>query len=205
MMKGSGSRSRSRSVQNNDGSGSGRPKNVRIRIRIHNTAHHYITEQKVHWQTGALATCHASPFVTNIIFTSKTFTATGIPVSRPEMLSDGEKSSSTRSETPQASTHITLIKKKIKFSSYIRKFRMEQLQSHVWLPASSYVVKYLRVSSYRRKPFFMYDFATDSLWISLYMRKIWFLFYQCTVKPCLFFDSKWRRNNLEKLVSFIHF
>jgi hypothetical protein len=27
----------------------------------------------------------------------------------------------------------TLIKKKIKFSSYIRKFRMEQLQSHIWL------------------------------------------------------------------------
>jgi hypothetical protein len=25
----------------------------------------------------------------------------------------------------------TLIKKKIKFSSYIRKFRMEQLQSHI--------------------------------------------------------------------------
>ncbi len=30
----------------------------------------------------------------------------------------------------------TLIKKKIKFSSYIRKFRMEQLQSHIWLTAS---------------------------------------------------------------------
>ncbi len=29
----------------------------------------------------------------------------------------------------------TLIKKKIKFSSYIRKFRMEQLQSHIWLTA----------------------------------------------------------------------
>ncbi len=27
----------------------------------------------------------------------------------------------------------TLIKKKIKFSSYIRKFRIEQLQSHIWL------------------------------------------------------------------------
>jgi hypothetical protein len=26
----------------------------------------------------------------------------------------------------------TLIKKKIKFSSYIRKFRVEQLQSHIW-------------------------------------------------------------------------
>jgi hypothetical protein len=27
----------------------------------------------------------------------------------------------------------TLIKKKIKFSSYIRKFRMEQLQSHIYI------------------------------------------------------------------------
>jgi hypothetical protein len=27
--------------------------------------------------------------------------------------------------------HCTLIKKKIKFSSYLRKFRMEQLQSHI--------------------------------------------------------------------------
>ncbi len=43
-----------------------------------------------------------------------------------------------------------LIKKKIKFSSHIRKFRMEQLQSHVWLTASSYMVKYLRISSYIR-------------------------------------------------------
>jgi hypothetical protein len=29
------------------------------------------------------------------------------------------------------SKYIALIKKKIKFSSYIRKFRMEQLQSHI--------------------------------------------------------------------------
>ncbi len=34
----------------------------------------------------------------------------------------------------------TLIKKKIKFSSYIWNFRMEQLQSHIWLTASSYTV-----------------------------------------------------------------
>ncbi len=32
-------------------------------------------------------------------------------------------------------------KKKIKFSSYIRKFRVEQLQSHLWLTASSYMGK----------------------------------------------------------------
>jgi hypothetical protein len=72
-----------------------------------------------------------------------------------------------------------LIKKKIKFSSYIRKFRVEQLQSHIWLTASSYMGKYLRISSYIRKPFRIYDFATAPFWISLYMRKILFSFYQC--------------------------
>ncbi len=41
-----------------------------------------------------------------------------------------------------------LIKKKIKFSSYLRKFRVEQLQSHIWLTATSYMGKYLRISSY---------------------------------------------------------
>ncbi len=51
-------------------------------------------------------------------------------------------------------------KKKIKFSSYIRKFGMEQLQSHIWLTASSYMTKYLRISSNIRKPFLIYDFAT---------------------------------------------
>ncbi len=49
-----------------------------------------------------------------------------------------------------ACSEITLIKKKIRFSSYIRKFRMEQLQSHIWLTISSYI----------RKPFLIYDFAT---------------------------------------------
>ncbi len=34
-----------------------------------------------------------------------------------------------------------LIKKKIKFSSYIRKFRVEQLQSHIWGRASWYMRK----------------------------------------------------------------
>jgi hypothetical protein len=51
----------------------------------------------------------------------------------------------------------TLIKKKIKFSSYIRKSRREQLQR----TASSCMTKYLRISSYIRKPFLTYDLATD--------------------------------------------
>ncbi len=66
--------------------------------------------------------------------------------------------------------------KKIKFSSYLRKFRGKQLQSHIWLMASSYMGKYLRIFSYIRKPFLLYDFATAPLWISLYMRKFWFSF-----------------------------
>ncbi len=37
--------------------------------------------------------------------------------------------------------------------------------------------KYLRISCYIRKPFLIYDFATAPLWISLYMRKIWFSFF----------------------------
>ncbi len=48
---------------------------------------------------------------------------------------------------------------------------MEQLQSHVWLTASSYIIT---ASSYIRKPFLIYDLAIDPLWISFYMRKIWF-------------------------------
>jgi hypothetical protein len=61
---------------------------------------------------------------------------------------------------------------------------MEQLQSHIWLTASSYMVKYLRISSYIRTPFLVYDFATAPLWISFYMRKIWFSFL--SVHGCMF-------------------
>ncbi len=53
-------------------------------------------------------------------------------------------------------TTYALIKKKIKFSSYIRKFRMGQLQNDIWKTASSYMGKYLRISSYIRKPFLMW-------------------------------------------------
>jgi hypothetical protein len=57
----------------------------------------------------------------------------------------------------------TLIKKKIKFFSYIRKFRMEQLKSHILLTASLYMLKYLRIFSYIRKPFLIYDLAPDPI------------------------------------------
>ncbi len=70
----------------------------------------------------------------------------------------------------------TLIKQKIKFASYIRKVRRKRLQSHIWLTASSNMNKYLHISSYIRKPFLVYDFATAPVWISLHMRKIYFSF-----------------------------
>jgi hypothetical protein len=68
-------------------------------------------------------------------------------------------------------------KKEIKFSSYLRKFRMEQLQSHIWLTAFSYMGKYLCISSYIRKPFLIYDFATAPLWISLLYEENFLFFF----------------------------
>jgi hypothetical protein len=79
----------------------------------------------------------------------------------------------------------TLVKNKIKFSSYVRKLRGigilkngRQYRSHpVWLTASSYKrEKNLRISSFIRKPFLIYDFAPNPIWISLYLRKILFSF-----------------------------
>jgi hypothetical protein len=70
-------------------------------------------------------------------------------------------------------THYTLLK--IKFSSYIRKFIMEQLQSHIWLTTSAYIVKSLHISSYMRKPFLTCDSEFPHIW-----GKFYFLFYQCT-------------------------
>jgi hypothetical protein len=89
-------------------------------------------------------------------------------------------------------TCCALIKKKIKFSSYIGKFRMEQLQSHIWPTASLYMGKYLRISSYIRKPFLIYDFATAPLWISLYMRKLLssFLLVCAHISIFCYFEAK---------------
>ncbi len=75
-----------------------------------------------------------------------------------------------------------LIKNKIKFSSYIGKFRVEQLQSHIRGRAFLYMRKCENISPYMRRPLVIYDFATAPLWISLYMRKIWFSFL--SVRRC---------------------
>jgi hypothetical protein len=94
---------------------------------------------------------------------------------RQEDISKGEARTLLPS-SPTGQYHHYTDKKKRKLSSYIRKFRMKQLQSHIWLTASSYMGKYLRTSSYLKKPFLIYDFVTGPLWISLYMRKVFFSF-----------------------------
>ncbi len=62
------------------------------------------------------------------------------------------------------------IKKKIFLKC--KEIRRDRVQSHTWLTASSYMVTYLRISSYMKKPFLIYDFAPDPIWIPLYMMKI---------------------------------
>jgi hypothetical protein len=65
-------------------------------------------------------------------------------------------------------------KKKIKLSSYIKKFRVEQLQSHIYIRRGFLIYEEMRanISPYMRRPLFIYDFATAPFWISLYMRII---------------------------------
>ncbi len=65
-------------------------------------------------------------------------------------------------------------KKDNKIFLIYKKIKRDWVQSHIWLTASSYIVKYLRISSYIRKPFLIYDFAPDPIWIYLYMRTSFF-------------------------------
>ncbi len=53
---------------------------------------------------------------------------------------------------------------------------MEQLQSHIWGRASWYMRKCEKISPYMRRPLVINDFAIAPLWVSLYMRNIWFSF-----------------------------
>ncbi len=77
----------------------------------------------------------------------------------------------------------TLIKKKIKLSSYKEIQTGAVAKSYsIWLTASSNMTKYLRNSSYCTwggPSSYMYDFATDP-YEFLYERKILLFFYQCT-------------------------
>ncbi len=71
------------------------------------------------------------------------------------------------------------------------------MQSHTWLTASSYMGKYLPISSYIRKLFLIYDFATAPTWISLYIFKIWFSFFCAHGAP----NKLWRSNSIFNLWS----
>ena len=75
----------------------------------------------------------------------------------------------------------------------MKKFRMEQLQSHIGLTASSYMAKYLCISSYIKKPFILYDFPTAPFWISLYMREILFYFLSVYYPFNLTFDLRYNK------------
>ncbi len=57
---------------------------------------------------------------------------------------------------------------------------MDRLQSHIWLTASSYMFKYLRISSYIRNHILICDFETDP---------ICFLSYQCTNRLTMLVDK----------------
>jgi hypothetical protein len=59
----------------------------------------------------------------------------------------------------------TLIKKKVKFSSYIRKFRVEQLESHSYMTNGLLIWGNICAFPHIciRKPFLIYAFATAPL------------------------------------------
>jgi hypothetical protein len=90
---------------------------------------------------------------------------------------------------PTCSTYRTLIKKKIKFFSYTRKFRGERLQSRLTAPSNmTNMTKYLRISSYIRKPFLILYMALQPLpsefpLIFFFISVPW-LFYTCSVIFC---------------------
>ena len=63
-----------------------------------------------------------------------------------------------------------------------REIQRDRVQSHIWLTTFHIWWKYLWISSYFRKPFLIYDFATAPLRISLYInKKFYFLFYKCVM------------------------
>jgi hypothetical protein len=54
---------------------------------------------------------------------------------------------------------------------------------HILVSPSSYIVKYLSIASNITNPFLIYDFATDPIWIALYMKKIFFSFFLSVHRP----------------------
>ncbi len=66
----------------------------------------------------------------------------------------------------------TLIKNKINFSSYIKKFIWDRLQIHIWLTVSSYGW-YFRISSYITKTFLIYYFASHLNFLTVQLKKVY--------------------------------
>ncbi len=79
-------------------------------------------------------------------------------------------------------SYSTLIKKKIQFSSYTRKFRWDRLRSHIWLTASLYMVKYLRIFSLALPHLRLCNWSYLNF---LYIRKISFSFFISVASPSL--------------------
>ncbi len=76
----------------------------------------------------------------------------------------------------------TLIKKQIKFSSYIKKSRVEQLQSHIWGLPNIHMRKDANISPYIRRPLVILQMTLQLLHseFTYTWGKFDFLFYQCT-------------------------
>ncbi len=100
----------------------------------------------------------------------------------------------------------SLIKKKIKFSSYIRKFRMEQFQSNIWLTAYSYSI-WGNICAFPHILGGLSSYMTVQLLHSEFPY-IWgnliFFFYQCTRLAQILFCFRFRRNKGDHSYSTLH-
>jgi hypothetical protein len=85
----------------------------------------------------------------------------------------------TRSESRGSRLQYTRIKKKSKFCKFF--LRCKEIQngavakSYIWLTASSYLVKYMRISSYIKKPFLIYSMTLQPIPSES------FFFFQCEI------------------------
>jgi hypothetical protein len=80
------------------------------------------------------------------------------------------------SYTDKKEKKIFLIYKEIQKGSVAKSINWQPL--HIWLNICAFPHICIR------KPFLIYDFAPDPIWVSLYLSKILFSFYQCNSKHC---------------------
>ncbi len=71
--------------------------------------------------------------------------------------------------TDKKEYQIFLIYKEIQSGVVVKSYMRKGFLIYIW-------EKCAKISPYMRRPLVIYDFATAPLWISLYMRKIWFYF-----------------------------